>query len=371
MHVMRKLFAAIAAATMVMAACGGDDGGSSGGSPKETLTSAVENLSSGGHTITLSLNSDPESLAALSEGSFNEDVASKILDSSISISSNGEDNPADSEFALAANIAGNTDFEVRFVDETLYLRIDLDSLLDLAGPEAKAEATQQIQAAIEAAKAQGLDFVEPAANGEWLAFTGLTGLLDQLGVNPSPSEDQQAVLDQFTAAVTKDAEVTSEGTDDEGEHLVASANLKNLYQNFVDLATELNPSAASQLGAVDASEIPDEEVSVDFWVNDGSLTQIQFDFLQLAGLGDEEIPDGVDALGLRLEIDDFSGGVEVPSGATEVDVAQLLQTFMGGLSGTGSDTSGGSDSGTDAFCDALKGQPKSVQKAYADQCPDL
>ena len=370
---MRKLLAALAAATMIMAACGGDDGGSGGGggSPKETLSNAVANLSSGGHTLTFSVSSDPESLVALAEGDLSEDAATKILDSSISFSSNGESDPSESQFALAANIAGSTDVEMRFVDGTLYLRVDLDSLLDLAGPEAKAMATQQINAAVQAAKAQGLDFVEPAVHGEWIAFTGLTDLLNQFGVNASPSSDQQAMVNQFTEALTKDAEVTSEGTDDVGEHLVATANLKDLYENVVDLATQLNPSAASQLQQTDPGEIPDQDVSLDFWVNDGNLTQIEFNFLQLADMGDEEIPEGVDRLGLRLEIEDFDGGVETPSGATEVDVAQLIQTFMGGLGGTGGTGSTGGDSGTDAFCDALKSQPPSVQKAYKSQCPNL
>ena len=370
---MRKLFAAIAAVTMVMAACGGDSGSSGGGSPKDTLNEAVANLSSGGHTITLSLDSDPKSLVALGEGDLTEDTASKILDSSLSISSNGEADPKDSQFAIAANIAGNTDVEMRFIDETLYLRVDLDSLLDLAGPEAKAQAQQQIDAAVQAAKAQGLDFVEPAANGEWIAFTGLTGLLSQLGVNATPTSDQKAMVNKFAEALTKSATVTSEGDDDEGEHLVATANLRDVYQNILDVAKQLNPSAASSFDQVDPSQVPDQDVKVDFWVNDGNLTQISFDFLQLASLGDTKIPDGVDNFGLKLEIDDFSGGIEVPSGATEVDVNQLLQTFMGALSGsTGSaGSSGSSGSSTDAFCNALKGQPKSVQQAYADQCPNL
>jgi hypothetical protein len=233
---MRNFFAAIAAATMLLAACGGDGGGGGGGNPEETLRQAVENLSEGGRTLTLSLNSDAASLSAASEGQINEETAAKILDSSLSVSANDAENPADAEFALAANIAGSTDVEFRLVDEVIYLRIDLDSLLELAGPETKAQAQPQIQAFVQQAQAQGLDWVGAAVNGEWLAFTGATQLLEQFGggLAPSPASDQQkAIVDQFATALTQDATVTSEGDEDPGEHLVASIAFKDAYENFL------------------------------------------------------------------------------------------------------------------------------------------
>lgn len=368
---MRKFLAAIAAATMLLAACGGDDGGGGGGNPQETLRQAVESLSEGGRTLTLSLNSDAASLAAASEGSINEDVAGKILDSSLSVSANDAEDPADAEFALAANIAGSTDVEFRLVDEVIYLRVDLDSLLDLAGPEVKAQAQPQIQAFVQQAQAQGLDWVEPGVNGGWLAFTGATQLLEQFGggLAASPSSEQQAIVDQFARALTDDATVTSEGDEDPGEHLVASVAFKDLYDNFLELAEGLGQAIpATELPP--ESEIPEGEMSVDFWVSDGQLTQVELDFLQLAELGDEELPEGVETLGLRVAIEEFDGGVEAPSDATEVDLAQLIQTFSGGaLGGAGGGTDPGA--GMDAFCEELKAQPKSVQKQFAAQCPNL
>jgi hypothetical protein len=369
---MRKLIAGIAAATMLLAACGGDDGGGGGGggSPEETLKQAVENLSEGGNTITLSLNSDASSLAAASEGSINEETANKILDSSLTVSANDADDPADAEFALAANIAGSTDVEFRLVDEVIYLRVDVDSLLDLAGPEVKAQAQPQIQGFVQQAAAQGLDWVEPGVNGEWLAFTGATQLLEQFGgsMAASPSAEQQALVDQFAKALTDDATVTSEGDEDPGEHLVASVNFKDLYDNFLELAEGLG-QAVPTTELPPESEIPEGEMSVDFWVSDGELTQVELDFLQLAELGDEEIPEGVDSLGLRMTIEPFDGGVEVPSDATEVDLAQLIQTFSGGALGGGTGGTGSGGGEMDAFCEELKSQPKAIQKQFAAQCP--
>jgi hypothetical protein len=363
---MRKLFAAVAAATMLLAGCGGDSGG---GNPKENLNEAVSNLS-GGHTFTISLSSDSASLVALSEGQLNEDLANKVLDSSLSISSNGAGDPADAQFALAATIAGSNDVEVRYVDGDLYLRVDLDSLLDLAGPGTKATVQSQIDAAVQAASAQGLDFVEPAVNGEWIAFTGIGALLEQFGANATPDAEQQAIVNEFAAAVTKSATVTSEGDEDPGEHFVATANLKDLYNNFVDLANQLGADAAGSLPS-DDSEVPNEDVKVDFWVDGGNLTQVEFDFLQIADIAGEEVPDGVDKLALRVQIDDFSGAVEVPSGATEVDFSQLMQLFSGGSESGSASIGGGDTSSSAAFCDALKDEPKSVQQQFADQCPNL
>jgi hypothetical protein len=367
---MRKLLATIAAATLLLAACGGDGGGGGGGgNPEETLKEAVANLSEGGRTLTLSLNSDAESLVTLSEGDLSEEDAAKILDSSLTISSNGADEPAEAQFAMAANIAGSTDVEVRLVDGTLYLRVDLDSLLDLAGPGAKAAASSQIQAFVQQAKAQGLDWVEPGVNGEWLAFTGMLDLLEQFGgAAASPSTEQQAVIDKFAAALTDSATVTSEGDEDPGEHLVATVQFKDLYDNFLELAQSLGQGMPTDLPP--ESEIPEGELNLDLWVADGQLTQVELDFLQLAKLGDEEIPDGVDTLGLRVVLEEFEADVEAPDGATEVDLTQLLQTFMGGLGGATGGT-GTDSSSTEAFCEQLKTQPKSVQKQFAAQCPNL
>jgi hypothetical protein len=373
---MRKLLAAIAAATMLMAACGGDEGGGGGGgNPQETLQAAVENLSESGQTLTFSLASDAGSLEAASEGSINEETANKILESSISVSANNADDPADAEFALAANIAGSTDVEFRLVDEVVYLRIDLDSLLDLAGPEAKAQAQPQIDALVQQASAQGLDWVEAGVSGEWLAFTGVTQLLEQFsGMAASPSSEQQAIVDQFAAALTDDATVTSEGDEDPGEHLVASIEFKDVYDNFLELAEGLG-QGAPMADLPPESEIPEGQLTVDFWVSDGRLTQVEVDFLQLAQLGEEEIPEGVESLGLRVTLEEFDGGVEAPSDATEVDLAQLIQTFSGGGLGGATGGTGGTAPGggaeMDAFCEELKSQPKAIQKQFAAQCPNL
>jgi hypothetical protein len=370
---MRKLLAVVAAASLLFAACGGDEGGggNEGGNPKEVLQNAFDELSGGGNTVVMSLNSDPASLAALSEGSITEDTAAKILDSSLTISgSEPTDDPLDAEFAMAANIAGSTDVEIRFVDGTLYLRVDIDSLLDLAGPEAKAQAGPQIDAFVQQAAAQGLDWVEAGANGEWLAFTGFRDLLEQFGgLAASPSADQQAIVDNLAREIVDKATVTSEGTDDVGEHLVASAEVKDLYDALVGLTEEFGQGVPAP--TVPEGEIPDGEVELDLWVADGQLVQLEVDFLQIAELADEPTPEGVDSFGLRMEFSDFEAGVEVPGDATEVDLTQLLQTFAGGALGGGTGSTGSGGSSTDAFCEQLKTQPKEVQKQFAAQCPNL
>jgi hypothetical protein len=183
------------------------------------------------------------------------------------------------------------------------------------------------------------------------------------------AEDQQAIVDKFAAALTDSATVTSEGDEDPGEHLVATVQFKDLYDNFIKLAEDLG-QAIPTAELPPESEIPEGEMTVDFWVSDGQLTQVEVDFLQLSELGEEEIPEGVETLGLRVTLESFDGGVEVPSDATEVDLAQLIQTFTGGLGGTGGTAPGGGGE-MDAFCEELKAQPKSIQKQFAAQCPNL
>lgn len=324
---MRRLSLSLAATALVLAACGGSSGGNS--DARATLTSAVENLQhAGGISATLTLQSTPESLQALgsqSDQPLTAADAQKILDSSLTVSSNMEQDPTKSASRVVINVAGNNDLEVRMVDQTLYLRAQVHRLLQTFGQDASKvdQLVQQLEAA------PGFEFVRPFANGDWVAIRGFEQLLGQAGTQ-TPSAAQQKVIDDLAASLRSNATVTPAGQDSAGTHLVASVSLRDVYADVAQAAQGVQGLPAGG-GLPDSSQVPDRNIEIDFWVRNGSLTQVEFDFLQLRGLAGADIPSGVSRLAARIALSDFSGDVTAPSNAVPVDLQKLLQGSLGGM----------------------------------------
>jgi hypothetical protein len=323
---LRRTLVTIIALAMVATACGGTSGTSSE-DPRATLTSALESLeASAGTTMQVTLQSTPESLRALAAqggDALQADDAQKILDSSLTISSNLERDPAEAAAQIVVNVGGDEDLEVRVLGTALYVRADVRSLLETFGQDpAMADRFVQ-QGAL-----SGLDFVQPLVDGEWLEIEGLEQLMAQTGAQPTPTEEQRKVLSDLVESLEGAASVTSEGNEDAGEHLVASVRLRDVYRDLQKAAADLGQFPAT--GALPSeSEVPDETVRVDFWVDDGRLTQVEFDFLQLRDFEDAQIPEGVERLALRVALSEFSGDVERPEGAVPVDLQQVFQGMLG------------------------------------------
>jgi hypothetical protein len=374
---MRKLLILAVTAALLIGACGGDDASEN---PQGSLTDAVEALGDyEGFTLSMSIDSTAESLAALSEGAVTDEQAQQILDSSFTISSLSADDPADAQFEMAVNIAGeDNSVEMKFLENTLYLRADVAGIMETFGQD-----PAQLDAFVAQAGGQpGFEFVEPAINGEWIAMTGFDQLLQQAGSSQNQLTDaQRQAIEGFTTALEDSSDIEPGDKEGPGDNLVATIQLRELYQSLMDLQANLG-AAAGEMPPVD--EVPDEEVSIDTWVDDGRLTQIQLDLTQFRDFPDAQFPEGVDELALTVGLEEFTGGVEAPDGATEVDINQIMQGLMGGLGGLGGGTSppgtgGGGGGGGDELCDQLEqqlqGQPQEVVdqfvQIYGQQCPGL
>jgi hypothetical protein len=319
----RALRSIVAAACLVLAGCGGSSGA---GGPQETLDTALEHLREApGITARVTLRSTPESLQALAADgskSLSLEDARKILDSSLTVSGSNSDDPAEASSRIVVEAAGRNSLEVRVVDQTLYVQADVPYLLETFGqPPAAA------QAFVQQATAAGLSFVGPFVEGRWIALQGFDRFMQQSG-NETPSAEQKKALDDLLEALRSSASVTSAGEDPAGEHLVVRVNLRDVARHVADAAGALGQSVPT--GGLAPEGVPDKEVALDLWVQDDSVSRIEFDLLQVPRLGDEEIPDGVEALTLRVDLSEFSGEVEVPGDAIPVDPAQVMQAFMGG-----------------------------------------
>ncbi len=370
---MRRVAALTLALVLVGTGCAG---GSKSEHPKQALLAAMEQTSSSeGLSLTLSIQSTPESLDALArdEGGtgMEPEDAEKLLGSSVTFRSKGEG--AEGAFEMVVNVAGEDDFEMRAVDDTLYLRADVEGLIETFGGD-----PSEVAAGVQQAEAQGLTFVRPAVEGEWISIEGFDQAQQQLtGQSPPPVPEQQELIRELTASFEKNATVTSEGGEDAGEHLTVSVPLQATYEQFLDDFANLG--ARLPVGELpDISEVPEEDIRIDVWVEDDRVTQVEFDFLQIADIVEgEEVPDGVEQLAFRAQIDEFTDDVEAPEGAVAIDPQQIFSVLGGlfmGASGSASQSAPaapGNDIGAEFDCKDLEGAPPEVIQQFAQECPEL
>jgi len=358
--VRRTLFFLLATA-LIFGACNesGGGGGDAAEDPQAALSSAVGALGeSDGIATTFTIESTVESLAAASEGDMTEEDAQKILDSSIFFRAKGE-TPETGQAEIVVDVAGNL-VEMRVLEDTLYLRADVRDLVD------EFEGNQAEVDEFVATAPPGFEFAGPLAEGEWIAIEGAKEFGQQMGA-PSPDDElQKQFADSLQTAVEDNSEVTSEGSDDQGDHVQAAVQIKPLYESLQKTFGSLNvPGAALP----EATDIPDETLLVDFWIQDDQLSQIQIDVTQFREWEGAEMPEGVEELVLNVDLEENTDEVEVPEAAANVDFQQLIQGFFGGMTG-GSTESAPAAPGGDV-CSQLVGAPPEVLEQFAEECPEL
>jgi hypothetical protein len=344
---LRRLFALVATSALLLAACG--EGTTKvavpdpAKDPKGALSAALKNTK-GAKSVTLSFASDPASLTILSamgEGEpLTPEQAQMILDSSITFASNGEQDPKKVTFELAANIAGiENAFELKFLNDTLYMRGDVRGLADKFAPD-----PDRIDDFVAEAP-EGFEWLDAAVEGEWLSVAGISTLMEQFAppgamATPDP-EEAKKLQDQILKILEDSSTATSEGTDEVGDHIVTSIEIRPVVEGFMQALSALGtmPPGFEEGFAQGMNEIPDEEIVGDVWIADDSIAQLELDLLQFATWGGEEAPTGVDQAALRLTIEDLTSEIEAPEEATPISPADLMKGFM---AQPGSEMTGGS-----------------------------
>lgn len=362
---MRKFLAAIAACLFVLSGCANTSG--SDEDAKQTLVNALRNLlEAEAITETITVDSDVDSLVAVSEGEIDEEVASTILESSLTASGTQAENPADASSSVVLDVAGSEDFEMRFVAGDLYVRAEVRNLFGKFGQD-RAE-FEALAAQVKGQK--GFEWAEEALAGKWIVVRDAIALTQQFGGTTASAEQQKKLINDLLETVEQNASVTSEGEDDAGEHLAATLPMRKTLQ---DLVESLGP-AAGMAGGMQASleEIPNEDVVIDFWIADESVNRLSLDVTQFEEAVEEsgdKFPEGVERLAIVIEFSAFDGKVEPVSDAVEVDTAALSQAFSGLM--TGGAGMGGAPPGSSFDCSMLKGAAPEVIELYAKECPEL
>lgn len=325
---LRRLAAPLLAGVLLLGAC--SDGGEqeAAENPEQAFGEALDAFADyEGITLEMTLDADP---AVLEEEDTPPDVAEAILNSSFTISAKGS-TAEDAQLELVVNVDGNEDAaELRAVDQSVYLRADVTELVEKFGGD-----PAQVDAFAQQFSAQGFDFAQSLVDGEWVGVEGIDDLAEQFGVpQPSADPEQTAELqDEIAAILEKNADVSSEGTDDVGAHLVVTVPLRDTLQELLNALTSIANAPAGSLPTDSLSDVPDADIPIDVWVSDRRLVQVELDLVAIAEAAGEEPPADVDEFALRFSVDEFTEDVEAPSDFAEIDVQQLVESFFGAAIG--------------------------------------
>jgi hypothetical protein len=330
--------------SLAAVACAGGDAGVED-DPEGALRGALEELADyDGVELLVRFSADDATRAQmLREGDLTDEEVDLLLTANLLIRAAGEDDE-DGAAAFLLTVDDEALAELRVLpDLELYLRLDLDRLLDLVDDPA---ARQDLDDLVAQAELIGLrDVAEAARRGEWIRVTGLEQLLNLFGATPPRSDDvdedeDDDLAEELSQASVRfldtDVEVTYVGSDDVGERVRATTTGAAL-RRFLDDLSRIAASSDAFGGANPQDlggrfdDIPDDAtVSLDAWISGGRLTQLALD---LSGFDEDDQLEG--ELLLVIGIDEFTGSVEAPDEAVDVDLFGLIGRFMGGFGGPG------------------------------------
>jgi hypothetical protein len=383
---MRRMILLLLAGALMATACGGSSNDASSGDGEASLIAAVLKLQSSPSTMTVTLQSDVASLQALiaADGAdFGGTDLQTVLASSITVSHTGSAGAKDARSQTTVKIGDINDaIETRKIDKKLYVRADIPGLIKSFG-----NSGTDLQALLKEADAYQLDFVRPAVQGKWLALEGLDKLGKTLGAKagtsvPSDGKTKQ-LTDEFLQRLLSSLSVKTVGDDSAGTHLETSIPARAAYAALQQLVLNAGKGLPPGAAMPSPTTIPDKPITVDVWVRDGKLTQIELDLKRLMALGDKPVPAGVHQLAIRVAISDFTGSIEAPSGAVRVNLTALANKYLAAILPTsGSASSGSSNAMPEATCSTLKSMSpqdlkrlidhdRAMQKLLQKECPKV
>lgn len=362
-----------AAAALLLAACGGasdavaDD-------PAQTLEAAMDRMAAwDGVSLDGRLVTTADSLLALDEdGELDRATAELLANTQGSLDAhpgNDPESPDDDRASVRLQLGDLEAMEMISSAGEIYVRSELDEMARALGdPQSNAE----YQASMDQLATAGFGFVDALRSGQWIHLRGAQelasmaeGMAGGTATGPDASgtdADRDQLQDRIDRFVEEDVTVTYAGTDEVGDHLVVEASgddVAALYLDIMDVATAAGSATgvAPQTKQLDdlraeleqgdtREELAAVTVPVDVWLADGELSRVAVDLVEMAAASAEgdELPAGVEQLGVVTDLAPFDGDVEVPEDPVEVDIGQLLGQFLG--EGLGSEMPFGMGTGT-------------------------
>ena len=337
----RRAAAAVAATALTVVGCGT----ATELSARQGLSNALGALDDQSSlTMTLSLDVTAERLVELSEAQGEVlpiDQAELLAGSSVALTIASPDGTPledlDPETAPNVHLAVETPdgavADLRVVDEDLYLQVDVPWIAELAGVSAPTTAELGV------GEVPGLEFLDTLLTGGWIMADGqeLADLAESLGAVPTETETEPdaGMLDQLRAKVSaafdSSVTVTEDGSDPElGSRTLLEASPRRLLSELTGTleGVETGQGDAADLLAPlteDLDEVPDEPVTVAVYERDGVATGLRLDLAQF-------VEDGsLDDVGVLVRFDTADSGVEVPAGATKIDLQSIVAAVFSAM----------------------------------------
>ncbi|MFE9468596.1 hypothetical protein ACFYNW_34095 [Streptomyces virginiae] len=151
----------------------------------------------------------------------------------------------------------------------------------------------------------------------------------ETGSSGAPAADarKKKAIKGLQDLVTREVQLKDTGTKDGADHITATASFKTLLTGLVDelrpLAGDL-PPGANLPTSQDLKDAPDKQVTADFAIKNGALSEVSVDLAALADTAKG------DKLSLRLRVGQ-GDQAPAPAQATQIDPATLTQQLLGGL----------------------------------------
>ncbi len=292
----------------------------------------------------LDLDTDAQSLKALDASSNSEpgeeipdEVADLLSDAKISVTAQSK-KPIDESgekdlvgMAMKVRADGGDIVEYRILGDHTYIRSDVELLGKAMGiPVPSANDLPP--------EAGGL---KKALAGEWVKIdTGeMTETTAEPGTEPAPdptldARTQKQLLDALRRTVAREVDFETADGEDGAERITATAPFRTLlgelFGEIRPLAKKLPPGMELPTDK-DLKEVPDAEVTADFTLKNGELSEVYVDLAELAENA------RVKKLGLVVRMTEGQT-LTAPAGATELDVEEVLGGFgaaMMGVEGLG------------------------------------
>ncbi|MYR40606.1 hypothetical protein [Streptomyces sp. SID5910] len=214
--------------------------------------------------------------------------------------------------------------EYRVIGDRTYVRADVGAIGELTGSPVPAAGDLPPEAG-----AMG-----DVLAGKWVVFStkdledvAAEGEDEQGAPAPDPTLDaktQQKLVQALREVVAREVEFKTADGDDGTEHVTATAPFRTLLTELLGeirpLAKDLPPGMELPTDK-DLKDAPDTDVTADFTLKNGELTEVDLD---LAALAENS---KVKKLGLTLRMSDGTTP-EAPAGAAELNLPELMEGFF-------------------------------------------
>lgn len=227
--------------------------------------------------------------------------------------------------------------EYRIMGETAYIRLDVKAFGELSGePAPSADELPEDM--------PGGKVLRKLFDGGWVKVdtAEMKKAQEELGAGGGQKkgaggadiapETSRKITKQLKKLFAREVTIKDEGRRDGADHLVATGPVRTLLTGVFDELrpfTDEIPGGEGLPTAKDFKDVPNKKIAVDFAIKNGALTEASADLAPFA----EGLKKG-DKLPLKLTFGE-AGKIAAPSGATELDIKELMEAagamMMGGM----------------------------------------